>query len=120
MKKDIHPKYYLNAKVTCACGNTFETGSSVPELQVDICSACHPFFTGEMRFVDTQGRVEKFQNKMKQAEKLIAERKKKIQAKKLVEHEREQPKTLKEMLTTVQKPQETKESKPATDFSPKR
>ena len=64
MKTDIHPKYEL-CKVTCACGNAFETRSTKPELHVDICSQCHPFFTGKQKFVDTAGRVEKFQKKFK-------------------------------------------------------
>ncbi|NLP37312.1 MAG: 50S ribosomal protein L31 [Firmicutes bacterium] len=62
MKKDIHPKYQ-KATVTCACGNTFETGSTRKELKVDICSNCHPFFTGKQKFVDTGGRVERFKRK---------------------------------------------------------
>ncbi len=62
MKDDIHPDY-VNCKVVCACGNTFMTRSTKPELHVDICSACHPFFTGKQKFVDTAGRVEKFQKK---------------------------------------------------------
>ena len=57
VKEGIHPKYYPNAKVTCACGNTFETGSTKPELRVEICSKCHPFFTGKQKLVDTGGRV---------------------------------------------------------------
>ena len=60
MKADIHPNYYPSAVVTCACGNTFTTGSTKPQLHVEICSNCHPFFTGEQKFVDTAGRVEKF------------------------------------------------------------
>ncbi len=59
MKTDIHPKFYPNATVTCACGNTFETGSTKESLRVEVCSACHPFFTGEQRIVDTEGRVER-------------------------------------------------------------
>jgi len=62
MKEGIHPKYY-EAKVTCACGNTFTTGSTVPELKVEICSQCHPFYTGKQRNVFTTGRVEKFKSK---------------------------------------------------------
>lgn len=68
MKKSIHPNWNNDAVVTCACGNTFTTGSSFPSLTVDICSACHPFFTGEMKFVDTQGRVDKFMQKMQNAQ----------------------------------------------------
>jgi large subunit ribosomal protein L31 len=59
MKAGIHPKYE-NARVTCACGNTFETRSTADEIRVEICSACHPFFTGKQKIVDTEGRVEKF------------------------------------------------------------
>ena len=62
MKADIHPKY-AESKVTCACGNTFTTRSTVGNLQVDICSNCHPFYTGKQKFVDTAGRVEKFTRK---------------------------------------------------------
>lgn len=68
MKKAIHPNWNNDATVNCACGNTFTTGSSMPTLTVDICSACHPFFTGEMKFVDTQGRVDKFMQKMQKAQ----------------------------------------------------
>ena len=64
MKTDIHPKY-VECKVTCACGNTFTTHSTVQKLHVDLCNECHPFFTGKQKFVDTAGRVEKFQRKFK-------------------------------------------------------
>ncbi len=62
MKADIHPKYYKTT-VTCACGETFETGSTRESLKVEICSKCHPFFTGKQKFVDTGGRVERFKRK---------------------------------------------------------
>ena len=62
MKEGIHPKYEQTT-VTCACGNKFTTGSTRKNITVDICSACHPFFTGKMKFLDTTGRVEKFQRK---------------------------------------------------------
>ena len=62
MKEKIHPKWF-EATVVCACGNTFKTGSTVEKLHVEICSACHPFFTGKQKFVDTEGRVEKFMTK---------------------------------------------------------
>ena len=58
MKENIHPKY-METKVTCGCGNTFVTRSTKPELRVDICNACHPFYTGRVKFVDTAGRIEK-------------------------------------------------------------
>ena len=67
MKTDIHPTYFPLAKVTCACGNTFTTGSTQENIRVEICSACHPFFTGQQKFVDTLGQVDKFQKKTEQA-----------------------------------------------------
>jgi large subunit ribosomal protein L31 len=62
MKDSIHPKY-VEAKVTCSCGNTFTIGSTKPVLKVELCSKCHPFFTGERRVVDTAGRVERFKRR---------------------------------------------------------
>lgn len=62
MKKGIHPKYY-KAKVKCACGNTFETGSTKKEIKVEICSSCHPFFTGKQKIIDSTGKVEAFRKK---------------------------------------------------------
>jgi large subunit ribosomal protein L31 len=62
MKAGIHPKYQVTA-VSCACGNSFQTRSVLPELRVDICSECHPFYTGKLKFVDTAGRIDKFQKK---------------------------------------------------------
>ena len=64
MKEGIHPDYQ-QANVHCACGNTFETRSTKPQLRIEICSACHPFFTGKQKIVDTEGRVEKFLQKYK-------------------------------------------------------
>ncbi|MCR3758365.1 50S ribosomal protein L31 [Clostridium felsineum] len=63
MQKDIQPEYFEDAVVKCACGNTFTTGSTKKELKVDICSKCHPFFTGQQKIVDVGGRVEKFRKK---------------------------------------------------------
>ena len=62
MKKEGHPKYY-ETTVSCGCGNTFTTRSTRKEMKVDICNACHPFYTGKLKFVDTAGRIEKFKNK---------------------------------------------------------
>jgi large subunit ribosomal protein L31 len=67
MKANIHPQWHDDAVITCACGATFTTGSTSPTLTVEICSQCHPFFTGEMRFVDTQGRVDKFMKKREES-----------------------------------------------------
>src|SRR3989475_12599565 len=66
MKPEIHPEYVL-ATVTCSCGNTFETRSTKPELHVEICSNCHPFYTGKQKLVDTGGRVERFQRRLEKA-----------------------------------------------------
>ncbi len=63
MKDQIHPKYFSDAVVTCVCGNTFHTGSTQKELRVDICSACHPFFTGKQKLMDTEGRIDRFRKK---------------------------------------------------------
>lgn len=92
MKPKIHPQYY-QATVTCACGNTIRTGSTVKDIQVEICSACHPFYTGEMKYVDTLGRVDKFLAKRKAA----GQYQKKSKSKKT----RPEPKSLKEMLTVT-------------------
>ncbi len=67
MKPKIHPKYYPEAKVICACGNTWTTGATVPEIKVDVCSACHPFFTGEQRIVDTAGQVDRFMRRLERS-----------------------------------------------------
>ncbi len=74
MKKDIHPQYYPKAKVKCACGASFTVGSTKPEIQVEICSACHPFYTGREKLIDTAGRVEKF--KARTAKKRVYKSKK--------------------------------------------
>ncbi|MFH1639773.1 MAG: 50S ribosomal protein L31 [Chloroflexota bacterium] len=65
MKEKIHPKYYPDAQVTCGCGNTFTVGSTRKQLKVELCSKCHPFYTGERRLIDTAGRVEKFEQRYK-------------------------------------------------------
>ena len=103
MKAKIHPTYHKDAKVTCACGNTFTTGSVLPEIAVDICSACHPFYTGEMKFVDTQGRVEKFQQKMKKVSGKYVSKKQRKQTKTTGSDQPSQPKTLREMIQEQQK-----------------
>ena len=70
MKQDIHPQYY-EATVKCACGNTWKTGSTVPEISVEICSNCHPFYTGKEKLLDTRGRVDKFKRRMSKSEEAI-------------------------------------------------
>jgi large subunit ribosomal protein L31 len=63
MKEGIHPQYYPDATVVCVCGSTFHTGSTQKEVRVDICSACHPFFTGKQKLLDTEGRIDRFRKK---------------------------------------------------------
>lgn len=75
MKANIHPELH-EIQAHCACGNTFTTNSTMPDIDVSICSACHPFFTGSQKFVDTAGRIEKFQQRFKKAENKKAETKK--------------------------------------------
>ena len=72
MKDEIHPKYYPKAKVTCACGAVHTTGATFEAHSVEICSACHPFYTGKQKLVDTAGRVDKFRSRMEKAEKMQA------------------------------------------------
>jgi len=70
MKKDIHPKYYQNARVQCACGASFTVGSTKEFIQVEICSKCHPFYTGQEKIMDTMGRVEKFRKRLARKEEM--------------------------------------------------
>jgi len=109
MKKDIHPK--LNTcVVTCACGNTFTTVSTLPSITVEICSACHPFYTGQSKFVDTEGRIDKFSRRLKLAE----EKKKKADELKAIKSSKKKgPEVLKEMTLKemLQKAKAEEESK---------
>ncbi|MBK8135388.1 MAG: 50S ribosomal protein L31 [Chloroflexi bacterium] len=74
MKADIHPKWYSSANVVCACGNTWTTGATIPEIRTDICSACHPFYTGEQRIVDTEGQIDRFLKKLQVRTNRVAEK----------------------------------------------
>lgn len=75
MKKDLHPEYNSPVTVTCSCGNTFATGSTLPTIGIEICSACHPFYTGQQKLVDTAGRVDRFQERKAKQEALAGQRK---------------------------------------------
>lgn len=101
MKASIHPQWFEEAVVTCACGNTFTVGASKPTLKLDICNKCHPYFTGEMRFVDTMGRVEKFQKMQKKADSMATLRADKKKKQKDKEEKLRSQKSLKEMLLGV-------------------
>jgi len=76
MKKDIHPKYYPNAKISCACGKVFSIGSTSENMQTEICAFCHPFYTGEQKFIDVQGQVQKFQARLAKKGKKSGQKKK--------------------------------------------
>jgi large subunit ribosomal protein L31 len=82
MKADIHPKYYPTARVICSCGNSWITGSTLPEIRTDVCSACHPFFTGEQRIVDTAGQVERFMKRLERRQSESARRELEMQVRK--------------------------------------
>jgi len=83
MKKDIHPKYYPKAEIVCTCGAKFNLGSTLEKAKVELCSRCHPFYTGQKRVVDTAGRVQKFEARIKKTEEIRAKRplKKKVEKK---------------------------------------
>ena len=103
MNKDIQPKVYKDCVITCACGNSYTVVSTEQVIKVDICSACHPFYTGKQKFVDTEGRIEKFQKKM-EASKTTQPSKKAKKAKKSEEKSGKKA-TLKDMLEEAQKTQ---------------
>jgi len=99
MKQGIHPKWYQEAKVACVCGNTFVTGSTLPEIKVDVCAACHPFFTGEERLVDTAGQVDKFEKRRQEAKGKLLSKKEKRERKRAekIKKQAELPRTLEEL-----------------------
>jgi large subunit ribosomal protein L31 len=82
MKKDIHPKYYEKAKVICACGNHFTIGSTKPEINIEICSKCHPFYTGKEKFIGVAGKVEKFKARREKATLVKSKKRQVIRKKK--------------------------------------
>lgn len=82
MKQDIHPQYYPKAKIHCACGASFVMGATKPEIQMEICSNCHPFYTGEQKLIDTAGRVERFKTRRTKAS--ATPKAKKVRAKKSI------------------------------------
>lgn len=87
MKEGIHPTFYPEAKVICACGNTWTTGSTRELIHTDVCSDCHPFFTGEQRIVDTEGQVDRFYKKLQAREDFVQERRDRDAARISVERE---------------------------------
>jgi len=100
MKPNIHPQYFADAIITCSsCGNSFTTGSTKQSITVEVCYKCHPFYTGEHRFLDIKGRVDTFQKKQDMAKKYQATVSTKKHKK--THREEKQPKTLKELLSEV-------------------
>ncbi len=94
MKQAIHPQYFDNAQVICACGNKFTTGSTQEVIRVELCNKCHPFYTGEQRFIDSGSKIQKFQAKQEAAKEYVAKKK---EAKK----DTTGPQTLREMLDAL-------------------
>lgn len=87
MKEKIHPKWYPNAKISCACGANWNVGAAVPELHTDVCSSCHPFFTGEQRIVDTEGQVDRFMRRLRAREEALLEKERRLAARTSPERE---------------------------------
>lgn len=104
MKANIHPIWHSETKVTCACGNTFTTGSTLAEIRVEICSACHPFFTGAQKFVDTLGQVDRFVKRSESSKIKQLERKKILEIRQSkVQQKRADRPSLKELLMQARK-----------------
>ena len=98
MKANIHPKYFDSAQVICACGNRFTTGSTLEEIRVELCNKCHPFYTGEQKFVDSASRIQKFQTRQTIAKQYLTKKVKKQEEQKAKDTA---PKTLREMLMAI-------------------
>ena len=104
MKQSIHPNWFPEAKVSCACGNTFVTGSTLPEIRVEICSNCHPLYTGQMKLVDTLGQVDRFVKKVESSKIKQEERRKimEVRKSKVAEKKKDRP-SLKDLLMQARK-----------------
>lgn len=106
MKKKIHPQYHTDAVITCACGNSFTTGSTVKQITVELCHKCHPFYTGKQRIVDTENLVKKFKERESAAKKEVVVSKKQKRQKrqaKVQEIKGKKEVTLKDMFKNLQK-----------------
>jgi len=105
MKANIHPKWYKDTKVTCACGNTFTVGSTQPELSVEVCSNCHPFYTGQMKYVDTAGRVDSFKARQAKAKTKVLSKteKRRLKLKRKIEKELDRPDSLEQLRSKKRK-----------------
>ncbi len=98
MKSNTHPTYFDDAKIICSCGNSFTTGATVAEIHVELCNKCHPFYTGQQKFVDTASRIDKFRKKIE-----VAKDKPQKVNKETVEKDSDTPLTLREMLMALRK-----------------
>lgn len=105
MKAQIHPQWFEDAQITCACGNVFTTGATRPTMEVDICSACHPFYTGQMKYIDTAGRVDAFKNRMQRAQTTVLSKadKRKAKREQRLQRESQAPESLSELRQTQSK-----------------
>jgi large subunit ribosomal protein L31 len=99
MKEGIHPDYYPEAQVVCACGNTWTVGATVPMIRTDVCNMCHPFFTGEQRIVDTEGQVDRFLSRLRRRDEMLADE----EARREAVHSPDQPIAVLEMGTRAEK-----------------
>lgn len=99
MKAAIHPKWYKDAKITCACGNTFTAGAVNETIYVEVCSKCHPFYTGQMKYLDAAGRVEAFKSKLSHASKKVVSKsdKRKLKRDKKIQAELNKPESLEQL-----------------------
>ncbi len=105
MKAGVHPKWFEEAKVTCACGNSFTVGATMPEIQIEVCSNCHPFYTGQMKYVDTAGRVDAFITRRAKAKRKIVSKteKRKLKRERRIREELEKPESLAEVRKATKK-----------------
>ncbi|MBU0569381.1 50S ribosomal protein L31 [Patescibacteria group bacterium] len=105
MKAKVHPKWYPEATATCVCGSSFTLGATVEKIEVEVCSACHPFYTGKMKYVDTAGRVDAFKTKQAKAQKKVLSKveKRKLKKKKRMDKELKKPETLEEVRKAISK-----------------
>lgn len=101
MKTNIHPQYFAQATVICSCGNTFKTGSTIETIHTELCGKCHPFYTGEQRFVDQKSTIQKFQQKREAAKTYMKEQAQKIEKKK--EQQQSGTRSLRDMLLEASK-----------------
>lgn len=99
MKANIHPTWYPEAKVSCACGNTFVVGATIPSIQVEVCYNCHPFYTGKMKYVDTAGRVDAFRQRQKKVSIKVVKKseKRKLKRERRIREELAKPDSLEEI-----------------------